>query len=260
MIEMVGTGGAHMMINSPLVYQGWNKNYQIFSLPFLFPDQETGFKAMKTEKGKEALHWMEANGMVGVGVVQNGYRQLTTNTGKPITSPADMKGLKLRIPDSPLLIATFTAMGASPVSLNMTEVYTSIQQGTVDGQENPIAVIDSNKIYEVAPYITVWTYNWDPAFIMCNKALLDSFTEEQRTLFQECIDETADYIIKMIDDNEAKQLQGFKDAGCTVTVLTEEQTKAFKDITAKVYDECRKNIGAELVDGFANTVKELANK
>ena len=91
-IEMVGTGACTMMINSPLVYQAWNPKFAVFSLPFLFPDQETGFAAMESEIGQEAMTWMSDQGMTGVGLVMNGYRQLT-NSIRPVTTPSDLDGL-----------------------------------------------------------------------------------------------------------------------------------------------------------------------
>ena len=254
-IEMVGTGACTMMVNSPLVYQAWNPNYAVFSLPFLFPDEETGFAAMESEIGQEAMGWMTEQGMTGVGLVMNGYRQLT-NSKRTVTAPEDMAGLKIRIPNTNTLIDTFRTLGADPTILNMSEVYTSVQNGTVDGQENPVAVIDSNKIYEVCPYITLWTYMWDPAFVMCNTEFLESLTEEQRAIFDQCVDEMCDYIIDSLHDQEAAQIQTFKDYGCEVVELNEEQTNAFKEATAGVYDQYREVIGADIVDGFLQAIED----
>lgn len=260
LIEMVGTGACTLMINSPLVYQNWNPKFSVFSLPFLFPDQETGFAAMNSEIGQDAMNWMQEQGMTGVGVVMNGYRQLT-NSKHTIDSPDDLKGLKMRIPNTNTLIDTFKSLGADPTMLTMSEVYTSIQNGTVDGQENPVAVIDSNKIYEVCPYITLWTYMWDPAFVMCNSAFLDSLSTEQRAIFDECIADMCDHVINQLNDQEASEIQAFKDYGCEVTELTVEQNQAFKDATAGVYDTYRDTIGADVVDGFLAAIDEIiANK
>jgi tripartite ATP-independent transporter DctP family solute receptor len=258
-IEMTGTGANHMMINSPLVYQNWNPNFAVFSLPFLFPSQEIGLEFMRnSDVGNDARYWLTDQGMTGVGVVMNGYRQLT-NSRRPVTSPEDIAGLKLRIPNTRTLISTFSRLGVDPTILSMAEVYTSIQNGTVDGQENPVAVIYSNRIYEVAPYITLWTYMWDPAFVMVNTELLESMTEEQRRIFLESVDEMCDWIINALNEQMEAQIQTFIDRGSNVIELTDAQNAAFRAATAGVYDEFRDEIGSELIDKVLNTIEQLAN-
>ncbi len=257
MVEMIMEGTADLMINSPLVYQGWDKRYCVFSLPFLFPSAEAGLETMKSEIGLEAMNWLKDKGMFAVGVTMNGYRQLT-NSRRPVLSPADINGLKIRVPDASTIISTFNLLNADPTSLNMPEVYTSIQQGTVDGQENPVAVIDSNKLYEVCPYITLWTYMWDPAFMMMHTGSYERLPEDLKPIFDECAKETADYVTKLISEMEAEQIKGFIAHGSKVVTLTPEQNAAFAQATAPVYDEYRDLIGGDIVDRFLKAIAETA--
>lgn len=259
MVEMILEGTADLMINSPLVYQGWDKRYCVFSLPFLFPSTEIGFAAMKTDIGGEAMNWLKDKGMFAVGVTVNGYRQLT-NSRRPVLSPADINGLKIRVPDASTIISTFNLLNADPTSLNMPEVYTSIQQGTVDGQENPVAVIDSNKLYEVCPYITLWTYMWDPAFLMMHTGSYERLPEDLKPVFDECVQETMEYINQLLAEKETEQIKGFQDNGCEVVTLSTEQNAAFAQATALVYDEYRDLIGGDIVDRFLKAIDEVAAK
>jgi tripartite ATP-independent transporter DctP family solute receptor len=255
-VEMTGTGALQLFIHSGLSYQGFNEKYAVFALPFMFPDRETGFKVMEqSELAQEAMHWLEPNGITSFSVVENGMRFLT-NSKRPVTKPEDLKGLKIRIPESQVLVSAFKLWGADPTILNMAEVYTAIQQGTVDGQENPVAAIDSNKLYEVCPYITSWTYCWDPAWIMWNKALIDGLSEEDREIFIQSSKDAADYINKLIAENDEALLKSFEEYGCQVDVLTQEQQQAFKDIVEPVYDEYREILGADLVDGIIDAVEK----
>lgn len=248
-IEMVCSGAATMDIRSPLAYTGWNEKYSVFCLPFLFDSHEQGFAAMESEIGQEAMTWMSEQGCTGVGLCLNGYRQLT-NSKHPVTSPADLKDLKLRIPTAPILVDVYQTLGAEVTSMTITEVYTSIQNGAIDGQENPVSAISSNKFYEVCPYITLWSYLWDPAFVMCNTAFLESLTPELREIFDECIDEMCQYSIDLTFEEEAAQIQAFKDYGCEVVELTAEQNAAFKEAAAPVYEHARASLGDELVDAI----------
>lgn len=256
-VEMTGTGALQIMIHSGLSYQGFNENYAVFSLPFMFPDRETGFEVMNTsEVAQQAMTWLEPNGCVSFSVVENGMRFLT-NSKQTVETPEDLKGLKIRIPEAQALVSTFRLWGADPTILNMAEVYTSIQQGTVDGQENPVAAIDSNKLYEVCPYITSWTYCWDPAWIMWNKDLIEGLSAEDKEIFIQASKDAAEYINNLIAESDEELLAKFEEYGCEVTVLTQEQQEVFKDAAASVYDDYREILGEELVDGIVDAVDEV---
>lgn len=259
-VEMTGTGALQIMIHSGLSYQGFNEKYAVFALPFMFPDRETGFVVMEnSELAQEAMTWLEPNGCISFSVVENGMRFLTNSKNK-VEVPEDIKGLKIRIPEAQALVSTFRLWGADPTILNMAEVYTSIQQGTVDGQENPVAAIDSNKLYEVCPYITSWTYCWDPAWIMWNKDLIEGLSPEDKEIFVQASKDAADYINNLIAETDQELIASFEEYGCEVTVLTQEQQQAFKDVAAPVYDEYREILGAELVDGMIEAVENASAK
>lgn len=258
-VEMTGTGALQIMIHSGLSYQGFNEKYAVFSLPFMFLDRETGFKALNnSDIGQEAMTWLEDSGCISFSICENGMRWLT-NSKRTVETPDDLKGLKIRVPEANSLVDSFKLWGADPTILNMSEVYTVIQQGTVDGQENPVAAIDSNKLYEVCPYITDWTYCWDPAFIMWNKDLIEGLSPEDKEIFVQASKDAAEYINNLIAENDKKQVDGFKAAGCEVVTLTPEQEAVFKELAMPVYDEYREKLGADLVDGLIAAVDEAKN-
>lgn len=259
-VEMTGTGALHVMIHSGLSYQGFNEKFAVFSLPFMFPDKETGFEVLNnSEIGKEAMTWLEDSGCISFSICENGMRWLT-NSKRPVETPEDLKGLKIRVPEANSLIDSFKLWGADPTILNMSEVYTAIQQGTVDGQENPVAAIDSNKLYEVCPYITDWTYCWDPAFIMWNKDLINGLSEEDKEIFIQASKEAVEYINKLITETDAEKVEAFKDAGCEIITLTPEQEAAFKEMALPVYDSYREILGADLVDGLIDEIEKASAK
>jgi tripartite ATP-independent transporter DctP family solute receptor len=113
----------------------------------------------------------------------NGYRQITSST-KPIKTPEDLKGFKIRVPVSPLWTGMFTAFGASPTSINFSEVYSALQTKIVDGQENPLAIIDSGKLYEVQKYLSVTNHMWDGFWFLANKRAFMALPEADRTIVE----------------------------------------------------------------------------
>lgn len=126
----------------------------------------------------------------------NGYRQITSAT-KPIKTPDDLKGFKIRVPVSPLWTGMFTAFGASPTSINFSEVYSALQTHIVDGQENPLAIIDTGKLYEVQKYLSVTNHMWDGYWLLANKRAFEALPEADRVIVarefnRSAVDERAD--------------------------------------------------------------------
>lgn len=255
LIEMVGNGGLDIMVHASLSLEGFNPNYGVFALPFLFEDREQGLDILNhSEAGAQAMTWLESNGITGVALCENGTRYLA-NAVRPVRTPEDLAGLKIRVPESEVLLSEFKAWGADPTPMNMTEVYTAIQQGTVDGNENNIPAIDSNKLYEVCPYITTTAHCWEPAWIFFNSELLDSLSEEDREIFIQAAKEAAEYEVQLEGESEEKKMKTFVEYGCEIIELTPEERAAFKDKVQSVYDEYRGKLGAELVDSIVKAVE-----
>lgn len=255
LIEMVGNGGLDLMVHASLSLEGFNPNYGVFALPFLFEDRDQGLDILQnSEIGEQAMTWLEPNGITGVALCENGSRWLT-NSVRPVRTPEDIKGLKLRVPESEVLISEFMAWGADPTPMNMTEVYTAIQQGTVDGNENNVPAIDTNKLYEVCPYITTTEHCWEPAWIFFNSELLDGLSDEDREIFIQAAKEAAEYELELEAEYENTSKQTFIDYGCEVIELTPEERESFKEVVMPVYDEYREKLGAELVDGLVSAVE-----
>ncbi|MBQ1407459.1 MAG: TRAP transporter substrate-binding protein [Eubacterium sp.] len=256
-IEMTGTGANTLEINSPTVHQTWNDKFAMFALPYLFADQEVGFEVLNnTEAGQEWKTWMQDQNMVGVGVTQNGYRHLTT-IKKQVKTPADISGMKIRIPNTKTGNAIFDTLNASPQVISMADVYTGLQNGTVDGQENPTPVITSNKLYEVVDYVTVWKYLWDPAFVFVNADFYNSLSDADREMFDTAVQEMCDFITEEVNKAEAEDLALFEKEGCTVYTLTDEENAAFEEAMHPVYDQFRDSIGADYMDKVLATIAEV---
>ena len=245
MCEQIQAGTLEVILLSPFSWGGLVAEPQLYALPFMFPSTEVGLAVAEYPEAIAMLDRMYAKvGVKNLSVVDHGFRYLT-NSKRDVRKPADAKGLKLRVPPTPLLMDEFQLMGALTVSIPMTELYTSLQQGTVDGQENPSAAIDSNKMYEVNKHITVWNFTWDPGILQINAKFYESLPEEYKKMVDEATVEVAQWINKTIAEEDETLLAKFAQAGCTNSVLTPEEIKVFEEFFRPIHDKYSVEYGLE---------------
>jgi tripartite ATP-independent transporter DctP family solute receptor len=234
------------------------KELNLFSLPFFFPSYEALDAVENGEAGKRIFKIVEDRGVVPLCWAENGFREVT-NSKRAIRRPADMEGLKLRVVGSPIFIDIFKAVGANPVSMNWAEAQTAFQQGTVDGQENPIvSVIMPYKLWQTQKYITLWKYAIDPLILGVSKTTWDSFDASDQALLRK----TGEEVCAWQKKGAREGLQGssaavdtLKQNGMTVTILAPKDVEAFKQKTLGVYTKWGQEIGPDLI---AEAEREIA--
>ncbi len=235
------------------------KELNLFNLPFFFPDYKALDAVEYGEVGKQLFRLIEEKGVVGLGWEENGYRELT-NSKRSVKKPEDIEGLKIRVVGSPIFIDTYKAMGANPVSMNWGEALSAFQQGTVDGQENPIvSVIIPNKLWQVNKYITLWHNAIDPIILSVSREVWEGFTPEDRKAMSAVAKEVADWQKKASREGQEGKMEvikTLKKEGMDVTVLTPAQEKAFKNKTKPVSDKWAAEIGLDLVKGAEKDVQK----
>jgi len=183
--------------------------------------------------------------MGGLAWRENGFLEVTNNK-RPIKSPDDMKGLKMRVV-TPMYIDIMRALGANAVSMNWGEVFTSLQQGVIDGQENPIAgIIIPNKVYEVQKYLTNWHYSYDALAVVANKKTFDSFPPEIRDQLKKAAVDAMKW--------EVAESRKALEKGVTVTDLTPAELAKFRELTKPVYDKYAQKVGPQVVKSFEEAV------
>ena len=179
----------------------------------------------------------------------NGFRQLT-NSKHPVTKPEDLKDLKIRVPGSAVYMGVFNALGASPTAMSWSEVFTAIQQKTIDGQENGCSVTKSAKMDEIQQYMTIWNYSYENDLFVANSRVWESLDENTRQLLQECATESCEWGRDHLEAEEDQLIQGFMDSGMQVDILTEDQLQAFKDAVAGVTAELKAEYGEDACAAF----------
>lgn len=186
------SGGVEFFQLSPVILSTLVPNASISGIGFAFPDYDSVWKAMDGELGAYARGQIEKAGLVVMDKIwDNGYRQTTSST-KPITSPADFEGFKIRVPVSPLWTSMFSAFGAAPASINFAEVYTALQTGIVDGQENPLTIMQVSKLWEVQKYLSLTNHMWDGFWMLANRRSWNALPEEAQQILADHFNAAAD--------------------------------------------------------------------
>lgn len=217
----------------------------ILDHPFLFSNSEQAYKVLDGEVGDYMLASLEKAGLVGLGWLDNGFRELTCNV--EVHAPSDLEGQKIRTMENPLQMAAWEMLGASPTPMAYSEVFTGLQQKTIDGQENPIGNIAAQKFYEVQDYciFTDHIYSANPIFM--NKAFYDGLTEEQQQIVREAAEYAEQVSREKRQEQDEEYLATIKE-NCTVIELTDEEKQGFKDAVAGMYDKVVEKAGQEIVD------------
>lgn len=253
-------GVADFAVGSTINWSPTVKELNLFSLPFFFPDYKHLDAVKSGEPGKRIFKIIEEKGVLGLGWGENGYRELT-NSKRPVRKPEDLDGLKVRVVGSPIFIDTFRSLGGNPVSINWSEALTALQQGTVDGQENPVAsIIIPYKLWEMNKHITLWHYTIDPLILGASKITWNSFDSKDRELILRAAQEAMAWDIKearkgLEGSSEAVDL--LKSKGMEVVIFTRQDMETFKAKTKSVYDKWVPEIGSDLFSAAEKIVKGI---
>ncbi len=248
-VEYIAVGGSDLGAYATCVLANLEPKLSVATLPWSFTSYQQAREIIDTSGGEYYAKMLAAKGITYLGSFHNGFRQLT-NSKHPVTKPEDLKDLKIRVPGSAVYMGVFRALGASPTSMSWSEVFTSIQQGTIDGQENGCSVTKSAKMDEIQKYMTIWNYSYENDLFVANTQVWESLEENTRQLLQECATESCEWGRDRLEAEEDELIQGFRDSGMQVDVLTEEQLQAFKDAVADVSDELKAEYGEEACAAF----------
>ena len=244
-------GVIDLAIGSSINWSPQVKQLNLFSLPFLTPDAKGLDALIKGEVGKDIFTILEKQGVVPLAFGENGFREIS-NSKHAIKTPADLKGLKIRIVGSPIFIDSFTALGANPTQMSWADAQPALATKAVDGQENPLSVFSIAKLHTLGQsHLSLWGYMADPLIFVVSKQIWNSWSETDRKAVREAAEQAAAENLvaarKGITPGDDALLQSIEKSGVTITRLTPEQRQAFKDATRPVYDKWAATIGKDLV-------------
>jgi len=248
-VELLSKGNIDLTFNSTIIYSALDDRFGVASAPFLFDDLDDADAVFNGEGGEMLQDILREKGIEPLGYGENGFRQVT-NSVHPIQGPEDVDGLKIRIPGITMYTDLFRELGSDPSTMTFSEVFTALQQGTIDGQENPIDVIYSSKLEEVQDYITMWNYSYDPLVLGINKDLFDSLSEEDQELFKELGAEAAEYQVEITREKEAEQVEELEEAGMEFYYPTEDEIADFRETVEPIYEQYESIWGEDLLEAF----------
>lgn len=233
------------------------KAFNIFDVPFLFDSREQYYQFLDGEYGdllkKEVS---DKSDLYLLGFIDLGYYSIL-NGKKLVESPSDLSGLKIRSSSANLHLSALKAMQANPTPMAYSEVFTGLQQGTIDGVSTTTPLIYGDRFYEVNKYFTATNHVLLLHGILVDKKFYDGLDEETKTALTESIDSYMEEAKNLVMDAESKAIQGFKDAGVEVVELSDEQREQFKEATNKVAEENINTIGQENYDLAIKLLNEM---
>lgn len=253
--EGLQLGSLQASIISTAVSSSFSPNLSILDLPFLFKDNQTAYKVLDGEIGKNLLDELSEHGVIGINFWENGYRHLTNNV-REVRTPDDLKGLKIRTMESPIHLDVWTVLGVQPTPMAFPELFTSLQQGTVDGQENPYVVTATNKFYEVQDYLTVTQHVYGANIFLISDKFWKTLTDKEKEIIMKAGEEAKNYQREAERQQASEFLALLKENGMKITELTESEQQQFKDKVQPIYEKYSKELGEELVGDLLKAVNE----
>jgi tripartite ATP-independent transporter DctP family solute receptor len=233
MVTALRTGALDMSANSQGAVSAAVPEYAAFGMPFLFSSAGAAFKLLDGPLGRELADRSAEKGLVLLGTWDNGIRQMT-NSKRPITKVEDLKGLKMRVPPDATLVDIVKSLGAEAQQIRFAELYVALQQGVVDGQENPLVNIHASKLYEVQKHLQLTNHQFQMTPLLMSKRTWDKLSDADKKAVQEAAAEATALQRKLSQEADDKLLADLKSKGVQVTT---PDKAAFEKATAEVDDK-----------------------
>ncbi|HOJ62776.1 MAG TPA: DctP family TRAP transporter solute-binding subunit, partial [bacterium] len=248
-LEMVQAGTLGGSWESSILLTLVDPRWTVWSMPWLFSSYEEAEKVCASEVGRAMLDSLTDKGIVGLAYGFNGFRHLT-NSKRPVTTLEDLNGLKIRVPSIQMFISLYRLWGADPSQMNFGDLFVALREGTMDGQENPLHVIESRALYELQKYLTVWEYSFDPLIFCISQRVWDTLSPAHQAAVREAAREAAAYQRRLVVENEKIHLENLKQYGMVVSRLTPDVQEVFRKSAEPVYREYGNVIGQDLLGRF----------
>jgi len=263
MLEMLQTGTLDMTYPSSSATTGYVEELAAFDLPFLLPSREAAVAVMRSDVAQGMLDAFEGTGLKALTFSENGYRQLS-NSARPVASPEDVagldvRGLSVRTMENPVHLAIWEALGANPTPMAFGELFSAMEQGVVDGQENPWSTILSSNFNEVQNYGTETRHVYTPFIMMLSERTWDRMAPEYQELVLEAARQSAVYQIQLSAEYDDWSRDQLIERGMEITRLNDEQLAAFQDAVQPVYEEWAPRIGEDLIAEIQKIAEKSSN-
>ncbi|OMP67317.1 hypothetical protein BTO28_08000 [Domibacillus epiphyticus] len=240
-VEATQMGTIEMSISLISTLSTFDENLKVFEYPYLWPTNEGSlWKAVDGEVESKALESLSNNGLTGLGFWAGGYKAITSNN-EPVLSPENLDGVNVRVIPSQTLLKQYKSWGGNPVPIDFSELYSALQQGTVDAQENPLETIYTQKYYEVQKYLTLSNHGYQFYIFTVNQNWFDQLPSNIQNVLKEAENEAGEYAVELNIKQNKEYLQELKKTNIEVFELTDEQKQTFIETSTPLHDELSDN-------------------
>lgn len=249
MVEGLQIGSVDLVLTSTGPMSGFVEDITIVDLPFLFRDAEHAHAVLDGEIGQDLLEKLETIDLKGLAWWENGFRNVTNNS-RPIEKPEDLAGLKLRTMENDIHMAAFRELGVDPTPMAFTELFTAMQQGVVDGNENPVPVIYSSRFYEVQKYLTMTRHFYNPSILLTSNNMFNGLSPEHQEALVEAAKEAGIFEREVVQRMDAELLDELEENG--MEIIREIDQAPFIEAVQPVYEKYSEVFGQDLIDEIKN--------
>lgn len=248
-IEMLAVGAVDLGAYATSVMATLDQQIGIATIPYTFNNYEEAKQVIDTSGGKYYEKLLANKGITYLSSFHNGFRQISNNKHE-IRTPEDVQGLKIRVPGGEVYMDFFSTLGADPIAMSWSEVFTAIQQGTIDGQENGVSITKSAKMNEVQKYITIWNYSYENDLFVANSKIWNTLEPKTQELLRQKAKEACNWGRQQVENEEEGIIAEFEADAINVTRLTPEELNAFKTAVQPVREKFINKYGKENYDAF----------
>ena len=248
-IEMIAVGSVDLAAYATSVLSVLDGRMSIATIPWSFTNYTEARTVIDATGGEYYAEVLAEKGITYLGSFHNGFRQIS-NSKREIRTPEDVKGLKIRVPGSEVYMDFFRQLDADPISMSWSEVFTAIQQGAIDGQENGVSITDTAKMYEIQDYMTLWNYTYENDLFVANTEIWETLEPKTQQLLMEKAVEACNWGRDQVEQEEAELVAKFREQGVLVTELTAEELAVFKEAVQPVREKFMKKYGEKACEAF----------
>lgn len=252
LLEGLQLGSVDIALTSSAVLASFMPKVQVFDLPFMFRDAEHVYKVVDGPLAKEIYAGDETKKMKVIATWENGFRDISNNK-RPVKTPDDMKGIKIRVMENKLYIEMFKALGSEPTPMARGELFTALQTGTVDAQDNPIGQTYTSRFYEVQKYITLSGHTYSPEPMVFSLATWKKISAKDQAAILKASVEAAKFNRDLEATLQKDYIKKSEEKGMQVTLLTPQEKKMFQDKMKPVWDMFSEKIGKDLIQKIQDT-------
>lgn len=246
MLEATQSGSLQISAIPTTALTRFEPSLQIFDLPYLFPTYETAYKVLDGEIGQQIMEQLKKKGLRNLAYWENDYRQLS-NSDRPLVAVEDVAGLKIGVSDTPIMVAWLHVLKAMPTIIDDTQLYASLQQRVVDGQDHGIFRMYSAQYYEVQAYCTLTNHVYEPVAFLINERFFQTLSPEHRHIIQQAAERTRDYQRSLNKTLRNERLNEMKRAGLKVSELSPQARHRFRASARPVYEQMKAAVDMQLL-------------